>query len=824
MNPYELPVYKQKDRILQALAQHQVVVVESPTGSGKTTQLPMILYEAGYTKNGKIGVTQPRRIAAVSVTDYLARQLNTSIPNIIGYKMRFEDRTGPDTYIKIMTDGTLLQEMKTDRYLSQYSVMIVDEAHERSLNIDFILGLLKHVLEARPDFKVIISSATINAEVFSEYFNHCPIVHIETMVYPITMIYDPPEAENSTDGILQKIAEIIGRIMHEQRKGDILVFLSGEKMIKDCMALLYSMPYRRKLHILPLYARLSKEDQELVFIPTPKDKVKVVLATNIAETSVTIDGITSVIDSGLAKTNYYNPKTYTESLVEGPISKASANQRKGRAGRTQPGTCYRLYTKNDFESRELFSLEEIYRTDLSEVVLRMAEIGIRDFESFDFISPPGTQGIVSAIETLRLLDAITEDRELSSIGKLMVEFPLLPRHSRMIVSAIHDYPEVLEEVLIAAAFLSTNSPFLLPAGEEIPARKAHHQFRDPEGDFVSYLNLFKAFVGARNQEKFCDKYYLELKTMSEIVNIKTQLEDIVGGMGIPILSGGKKESYLCAIAKGLIQFVCAKSDRGVYKSLTADRIQIHPSSVMFREDPKFIVAGEIVRTTRMYARSVSPLQREWLERISPELSARLLVKEPAKKVATKAKRDTTYQIHIGGEVFQMEQGKGKKRVVVLPWEKIVKVFASAKPVTQQNFKTLKGKIIYEGSELLSGMKLTSILKIIPAIQADGGILSKWPQGKNYHSRTTVHQLCQEVGNILKLCKGKKQGKDPASPALYTDGEGRYWFKCAKGFNNALSMSLSSLETLADELSQDVDKECIEQVNQAYRKLSSFFEE
>ncbi|MDR0448321.1 MAG: DEAD/DEAH box helicase, partial [Treponema sp.] len=421
MNYLDLPVYQHKNRILSALEGNQVIVVESPTGSGKTTQLPVILREAGYDKNGIIGVTQPRRIAALSVSAFIARQLGFSNPGDpcpVGYKMRFEDRTGNNTKIKIMTDGILLQEMKLDPWLSRYGVMIIDEAHERSLNIDFILGLLKRVLEERKEFKIIVSSATINAEVFSEYFGsdalgQCPVVKIEAQMFPVTLIYDPPIAphfapplasplatpaernwkENRSGGNLNaellqiKIAAIVERFIGEKRSGDILIFLPGEKVIKDCMEKLVFSSVGKYLHVLPLYGRLGKEEQERVFEDPPKGKAKVVIATNIAETSITIDGITAVIDSGLSKLNYYNPRTFISSLLESPVSKASANQRKGRAGRTREGSCYRLYTRKDFETRPLFTTEEIYRTDLSEVVLRMADLGITGFEEFDFISP-----------------------------------------------------------------------------------------------------------------------------------------------------------------------------------------------------------------------------------------------------------------------------------------------------------------------------------------------------------------------------------------------------------------------------------------------------
>ena len=551
INPHDLPVYQQKQKILDSLNENQVIIVESPTGSGKTTQLPLILHQAGYSAGGTIGVTQPRRIAALSVCDYIAKQIGSEVPGQVGYKMRFDDQTLPETRIKIMTDGILLQEMKADRYLSRYSTIIVDEAHERSLNIDFILGLLKQVLEARSDFKVIISSATINPVIFSEYFNGAPVIHIDTRVYPIKEIYESLPERSAEETINQTIADIIRRKIQQKSPGDILVFLQGERNIKECIQTLETSAFAPRLNILPLYGRLSKEEQERVFDESPAGKYKVVVATNIAETSVTIDGITTVIDSGLGKINYYNPRTFTSSLLETPVSQASCNQRKGRAGRTQPGTCYRLYSKQDLQNRPLFTQEEIYRTDLSEVVLRMAELGITDFEEFDFISSPGVQGIRSAVETLYTLEALDEERQLSSIGEMMVRFPLLPRHSRMIVEGIMRHPGVLEEILIAASFLSTNSPFLLPQGEEMDARRAHHRFADESGDFVSYLKLFRAFKDAQGKKKFCERHFLDERIMHELVNIQQQLSEIVSDMGVPISSGGSTRSTSVPSVPGL---------------------------------------------------------------------------------------------------------------------------------------------------------------------------------------------------------------------------------------------------------------------------------
>ncbi|MDA3812144.1 MAG: ATP-dependent RNA helicase [Spirochaetaceae bacterium] len=828
MKAKDLPVYKQKAKILEALEKNQVIVVESPTGSGKTTQLPLILHEAGYTNYGIVGVTQPRRIAAVSVSEYIAKQLSTTIPGLVGYKMRFEDETIFSTKLKIMTDGILLQEMKTDPILSKYSVMMVDEAHERSLNIDFILGLLKNVLANRPEFKVIISSATLNTSVFSEYFEACPIVRIETQPYPVTVIYDPPKSDDY-DEVVNKIAAIVERNARE--KGDILIFLQGEKIIKDTMTKLENSPVRRKLHVQGLYGRLGKEEQEKVFLKAPMGKTKVIVSTNIAETSVTIDGVTTVIDSGLCKQNFYNPKTFTSSLVETEISQASSNQRKGRAGRTQPGICFRLYEKDSFKLKPLYTKEEIYRTDLAEVVLRMAEIGIRDFHSFDFISPPGRKGIIGAVETLGLLEALNDDNSLSPIGEMMVKFPLMPRHARMIVEAIMRAPSVLKEVIIATTFLSTNSPYLLPQGEELEARKAHHRFRKDGGDFVTYLNLFDLYLKTDNSEKFCVKNYLDHRTMNDLVNIENQLEEIVSDMGVPITKGGSVEDFLTTCSKGLIQFVCVRSGRGVYRSLTAEKIIIHPGSVMFRENPRFLVAGEIVKTSRTYARSVSPLEKQWIKNISPELAESMQIQEKAGNKArtelVKGKRDTTWEINIGSTVFKLVPDKGKnKKIAIMDWEKLFRALKPYRADQLPTFGALKGKLYYKGTELMGVTRISTILKAAKMLNPATDIINKYPT-KNYHGDNSfqMEELSHKINDILKAVEGgKRKKKTVGFLSLMTDGEGTYWFKSNPQLNAALNESLASLELLADEVSEDVTEDVWKRINKAYRWLDQWFME
>ncbi|MCM1321177.1 MAG: ATP-dependent RNA helicase [Bacteroides sp.] len=846
-----LPVYEQKNRILETLSKNQVIVVQSQTGSGKTTQLPVILHEAGYSERGIIAVTQPRRIAALSVSEFISKQLGTSYPGTVGYKMRFEDKTDATTRIKIMTDGILLQEMKLDPWLSKYSVAMVDEAHERSLNIDFVLGLLKRVLSERKDFKVIVSSATMNAEAFSNYFDGCPIVTIDTITYPVTVVYDPPSIPAGTatvsaeEALLLKITDTIDRVLDNHDTGDILCFLPGEKVIKDCMQKLSHAPFSRKIYLLPLYGRLAKEEQERVFANAPFGKKKVILSTNIAETSVTIPGITTVIDSGLAKLNFYNPHTYTSSLNETTVSKASCNQRKGRAGRTQPGTCYRLYSRKDFDKRPLYTTEEIYRTDLSEVVLRMAELGITDFEQFDFISEPGSQGIRGAIDTLTMLKALNSDRTLSPVGKLMVEFPLAPRQSRIIVEAIMHYPDVIDEVLIAAAFLSANSPFILPQGEESDARRAHHSFRDMRGDFVSYVKLFNSYSAVKNAEKFCENYYLDKRIMAEIVNIKEQLAQIIGNLGIPITGGGSPDDYLCCIASGMIQFVCVREGKENYRSLTAEHIQIHPGSNMFRADPLYIVAGEIVRTSRMFAMSVSPLTKTLLQKIDSGLESALFnvknkhgsgkAKQYAdasetrncakanEKIKNKAAaKQTDDSVVFGGTEFFIRKIKGKKHVM-LPLDSLKAALSAERSESKlAQLGAMRGVVSVNKYTILSGEKLELIFSVVRAADLHPVPDKFWNKKLNVSFSETPQILIDALEAVLRVTVAKEKNKELGFIALFTDGKGNYWFKVSRGFTTALTESLSSLETLADESAGNVTDAQKKQINDAYRRLNGIF--
>ncbi len=654
-----LAVYKSRDEILSSLEKSQVIIVESPTGSGKTTQIPLILNEAGYAERGIIGITQPRRIAAVSVSEFIKKQIGDE-GSFCGYTMRFHDTTDSSTRIKIMTDGIILQEVKDDPLLSRYSVIMVDEAHERSLNIDFILGLLKEIIPQRPELKVIISSATINTSSFSRFFDNAPVVSISGHPFPVDVVYSPLRLEKETkDEFYEKIATLVKDAHERENGGDVLVFLPGEAEIKDSINTLYATLNIDDYEIYPLYGRLSKEDQDRVFIPTAEGKTKVVVATNVAETSLTIDGIRTVIDSGLAKTNYYNQRNFTSSLIPTLISRSSADQRKGRAGRTNSGVCYRLYSEEDYKRRREFNEEEILHSDLAEVILRMCELGIYNPTSFPFITRPKDEALLSAVDTLEYIGAVKNDLHLTHIGEMMIQFPLLPRLSRVIVEAIINYPSVIEPVITAVSFLSTKSPFILPQGKEYEAREVHHMLVDnADGDFAAYLSIYRLYTkfdNEKSKEKFCTSHFLDKQTMDEIVHIKGQLEEIVSDMGIPISSGKFTiKDYLICLASGLRQYICIKTEGYSYRSVKASEIYIHPGSSWFMTRPSFILAGEIVQTSKMYARSVSPLKADWIKEIDPALLKELI--SPKKKAKEKEKKEILHS-DTSLNPFRVNQGK-----------------------------------------------------------------------------------------------------------------------------------------------------------------------
>ena len=832
-----LPVYQHRQEILDALERNQVIIVESPTGSGKTTQIPIILKEAGYAERGIIGITQPRRIATLGVCSYIKTQISQEglAENFCAYKMRFYDTTDVNTRIKILTDGMLLQELKADPDLSRYSVIMVDEAHERSLNIDFILGLLKQIAKRRPEIKIIISSATLNTKVFSKFFEGAPIISIQARVYDVAVKYFPTKNTADADELSHAICVVLNQILKRfnasgyKNNEDTLVFLPGEYEIKTCLQQIYYECDHEHLQIYPLYGRLNKEEQELVFEQTEAGKMKVVLATNIAETSLTIDGIKVVIDSGFAKINYYNQTDFTSSLVLRPISRSSAEQRKGRAGRTAPGTCYRLYSREDYEGRPLWTTEEILRTDLSEVVLRMVDLGIYDFETFPYITKPDSRALQSGERTLRLLDAIDDLRHLTSVGEIMVRYPLLPRHSRAITEALKRYPTIIKPVAICLAFLSARTPFVLPPGEEDLARSAHRRFSSPYGDFVSYQSIYRKYLDLPNQKKreqFCKDNYLDMQSMDEIVHITAQLCDITNEMGVPVKECDVMDpeqfahDLLVCLGSGLVQYVCIKKRASVYRTLLTDEIYIHPGSAWFRNPPPYLLAGEIVMTTKMYARTVSPLYPDWVPEISKGLAKKLRKMAREAEIRDRRGRESSMQggrassrganinamasreadskvARIFSFEFSVIKDIGKKRtrnIVVIP-AKDISALAKAYRKSSRHPKGVVAAILYNGSYLAYGESLYDVINIGSRIDlSPEGYLSK-PCTKVF-GPDSIRDIIPHLPDILKVAPLKEKGKLGYVEILIS-GKNSLFFHTSRSFNDAVNNSAYTLLSIMD---------------------------
>ncbi|MBL8787250.1 MAG: ATP-dependent RNA helicase, partial [Deltaproteobacteria bacterium] len=631
MDPKTLPIYSYESEIVRALTDHRVLVLEGPTGSGKTTQLPKILQRAMVTDK-IIGVTQPRRIAAVSVAWRIADELGVQIGEDVGYAIRFDDSTSAQTSIKIMTDGILLQEARTDPDFSRYGVVVVDEAHERTLNIDVTLGLLHRALQRRRDLRVVVSSATLQPLLFQRYFEsavgHVPVVSIDARPFPVETVYKPARSDDE-DAIVEAATLEVTDICRSPDEGHILVFLAGEGAIRQTYEKLALSRLPRDVVLLPLYGKLTRAEQERVFDEIPGAR-KVVLATNIAETSITVPGVRFVIDSGVAKVPRFQPRSGMSTLFEEGISKASADQRAGRAGRTAPGKCIRLYTARSYAGRPDFTDEEITRLDLTEVVLRLIDLGVKEVESFPLPTPPKKKAVEAAIKMLTGMGAIDHERNLTRIGQRMMPFPLSPPLSRMVVEAADRFPTVVDEVLMVAAFMSAHSPFLYPQGEEAEARAMQQNLHHPSGDAVTAVITLGRYLAANNPDGFAKEHYLDKDVMAFVRKAHVQLKDIAQGIGIAIQRGGDFSLIVRSVAAGYAHQIMRLHGR-VYEGMGETLVSIHPSSSLFGSRAPFVVAADVVVSTRPYARNVSALKPEWVADVNPDLARDWKIAQPKKK-------------------------------------------------------------------------------------------------------------------------------------------------------------------------------------------------
>ncbi len=623
--PEALPVSARREEIAETIRRHQVVIVAGETGSGKTTQLPKICLLAGRGVGGLIGCTQPRRVAARSIAARVASELKTEVGRAVGYKVRFSDRLSEETYIKLMTDGILLAETQGDRFLEHYDTLIIDEAHERSLNIDFLLGYLKQLLPRRRDLKLIVTSATIDTERFAAHFDNAPIIQIEGRAYPVETRYRPLEEEQDpTQGILAAMDEIAG-----EQAGDTLIFLPGEREIRETTEAL------RKHHppgteILPLYARLSAAEQNRVF--QPGQQPRVVLATNVAETSLTVPRIRAVIDPGLARISRYSTRSKVQRLPVEPISRASADQRKGRCGRVGPGLCLRLYSEEDYLSRPEFTPPELLRSSLAAVILRMLDLKLGDIEAFPFLEAPDSRQISDGFKLLEELGAVDRRRCLTEIGRQLAPLPIDPRIARMILAA-RDYV-CLREALIIAAALSIQDPRERPLESQQAADQAQAKFRDDKSDFLSYIKLWDAFKEqerhlSRNKlRQWCRQHFLSYTRMLEWVDIHQQLHGLAREMGWrPNQEAADYPAIHRALLSGLLGNIATRTlpgagQDGGYQGARGIKLYIFPGSGQFKLRPKWIMAAELVETSRLYARDVARIEPEWIEEAAGELLCR----------------------------------------------------------------------------------------------------------------------------------------------------------------------------------------------------------
>ncbi|MFD3572315.1 ATP-dependent RNA helicase HrpA [Streptomyces sp. NPDC058644] len=642
--PQELPVSQKKDDIAAAIRDHQVVIVAGETGSGKTTQIPKICMELGRGLRGMIGHTQPRRIAARTVAERVADELNTPLGEAVGWKVRFTDQVGADTYVKLMTDGILLAEIQTDRELRAYDTIIIDEAHERSLNIDFLLGYLAQLLPKRPDLKVVITSATIDPERFSRHFGDAPIVEVSGRTYPVEVRYRPLLEDDSQDTDRDQITAITDAVeeLQAEDKGDILVFLSGEREIRDTADALNKKNYRFT-EVLPLYARLSHAEQHRVF--QQHTGRRVVLATNVAETSLTVPGIKYVIDPGTARISRYSHRTKVQRLPIEAISQASANQRKGRCGRTSDGICIRLYSEDDFVARPEFTDAEILRTNLASVILQMTAAGLGDIEKFPFIDPPDHRNIrdgVQLLQELGALDPTQKDpkKRLTPEGRKLAQLPVDPRLARMVLEA--DKNGCVREVMVIAAALSIQDPRERPAEKQTQADQQHARFKDETSDFLAFLNMWR-YVREQQKERgsssfrrMCKAEYLNFLRIREWQDIYTQLRTVAKQMGINLNEDDAPEQQVhISLLAGLLSHIGMKdvkeskdSDpkqrggRGEYLGARNAKFAVFPGSALFKKPPRFIMSAELVETSRLWARVNARIEPEWVEPLAQHLLKR----------------------------------------------------------------------------------------------------------------------------------------------------------------------------------------------------------
>lgn len=614
-----LPIYKLKDELTKAVTENQILIVIGETGSGKTTQITQYLAEAGFTSRGKIGCTQPRRVAAMSVAKRVAEEFGCRLGQEVGYTIRFEDCTSPETVIKYMTDGMLLRECLVDLDLKYYSVIMLDEAHERTIHTDVLFGLLKQAVKKRPELKLIVTSATLDAVKFSQYFFEAPIFTIPGRTFPVEVLYTKEPETDYLDASLITVMQIHLR----EPPGDILLFLTGQEEIDTACEILYERmkslgPDVPELIILPVYSALPSEMQTRIFEPAPPGSRKVVIATNIAETSLTIDGIYYVVDPGFVKQKVYNSKTGMDSLVVTPISQAQAKQRAGRAGRTGPGKCYRLYTERAYRDEMLPTpVPEIQRTNLATTVLQLKTMGINDLLHFDFMDAPPVESLIMALEQLHSLSALDNEGLLTRLGRRMAEFPLEPNLSKMLIMSVH--LNCSDEVLTIVSMLSVQNVFYRPKDKQALADQKKAKFNQPEGDHLTLLSVYNSWKNNKFSNAWCYENFVQIRTLKRAQDVRKQLLGIMDRHKLDVVSAGKNTVRVQkTVCSGFFRNAAKKDPQEGYRTLVDSQVvYIHPSSALFNRQPEWVIYHELVQTTKEYMREVTTIDPKWLVEFAP---------------------------------------------------------------------------------------------------------------------------------------------------------------------------------------------------------------
>uniref|UniRef100_A0A6Q2ZIC3 ATP-dependent RNA helicase DHX8 n=1 Tax=Esox lucius TaxID=8010 RepID=A0A6Q2ZIC3_ESOLU len=614
-----LPIYKLKEQLIQAVHDNQILIVIGETGSGKTTQITQYLAEAGYTTRGKIGCTQPRRVAAMSVAKRVSEEYGCCLGQEVGYTIRFEDCTSPETVIKYMTDGMLLRECLIDPDLGQYAIIMLDEAHERTIHTDVLFGLLKKTVQKRTDMKLIVTSATLDAVKFSQYFYEAPIFTIPGRTYPVEVLYTKEPETDYLDASLITVMQI-----HlTEPPGDVLVFLTGQEEIDTACEILYERmkslgPDVPELIILPVYSALPSEMQTRIFDPAPPGSRKVVIATNIAETSLTIDGIYYVVDPGFVKQKVYNSKTGIDQLVVTPISQAQAKQRAGRAGRTGPGKTYRLYTERAYRDEMLTTnVPEIQRTNLASTVLSLKAMGINDLLSFDFMDAPPMETLITAMEQLYTLGSLDDEGLLTRLGRRMAEFPLEPMLCKMLIMSVH--LGCSEEMLTIVSMLSVQNVFYRPKDKQALADQKKAKFHQAEGDHLTLLAVYNSWKNNKFSNPWCYENFIQARSLRRAQDIRKQMLGIMDRHKLDVVSCGKATVRVQkAICSGFFRNAAKKDPQEGYRTLIDQQVvYIHPSSALFNRQPEWVVYHELVLTTKEYMREVTTIDPRWLVEFSP---------------------------------------------------------------------------------------------------------------------------------------------------------------------------------------------------------------